>query len=112
MGLPAVRYIQLNQLDDTQIQTMIDHIIKDLSLDLGERVSYTVQSGKQFMATKAYFLHQGHELEAKIKNQWPQLNRIAQKGDNVLKNYMLDRVWSDYPEYISTDFVDLFKKIQ
>lgn len=112
MGLPAMRYIQFNQLDDTQIQTMIDHIIKDLNLDSGERVSYTVQSGKQFMATKEYFLHQGHDLEAKIKNKWPQLNKIAQKGDNVLKNYMLDRVWSDYPEYISTDFIDLFKKIQ
>ena len=111
IGLPVFNYIQLKQLDDTQIQIMIDQVLKDLSLDTGEKVSYTVQSGKQFSATKDYFLHQGHELETKIKIKWPQLNKIAPKGDNVLKNYMIDRVWSDYPEFISTDFIDLFKKI-
>ena len=50
-------------------------------------------------------------LEAKIKDTWKPLNKIAHGGDNVLKNYVLDKVWSDYPGYISTDFIDLFGRI-
>lgn len=111
IGLPSLTYIQLNKLDDTQIQMMADYIIKELGLDSTNKVIYEVQSGKQFTATQEYFLHQGHDLETKIKNKWPQLNRIANGGDNKLKNYVLDYVWSDYPEFLSVDFIELFNKI-
>ena len=29
----------------------------------------------------------------------------------MLKNYILDHVWIDYPGYISSDFAELFAKI-
>lgn len=71
-------------------------------------MEYTVQSGKVFKATQEYFLMNGHELETKIKETWKPLNKEVIGGDNALKNYLLDTVWTHYPEFISVDFVDLF----
>lgn len=111
LGLPALSYVQLSQLDDAGVQTMIDYVIKSLGFDTGNSVTYTVQSGKQFKATQEYFLFRGHDLEDRIKDTRKPLWKIAQGGDNVLKNHVLDTVWTDYPGFISTDFVDLFMKI-
>ena len=112
LGLPPLSYVQLSQLDDAGIQTMIEYVIDTLGFNTGNQVEYTVQTGKNYIATKEYFLFNGHDLEAKIKDTWKPLNGIAQGGDNVLKNHVLDTVWTDYPEFISTDLVDLFMKIQ
>ena len=111
VGLRSLKYVQLNQLDDAGIQAMIDYVINKLGLVSTNRVKYKVQSGKEFDSTSDYFMFRGHDLEDKIKTTWPQLNLLARSGDNTLKNYVLDHVWRDYPEYISQDFVDLFVKI-
>lgn len=111
MGLRPMTYVQLKQLSDADVQSMINYVIDQLGFSLSNVVTYTVQSNKEFKATKEYFMFRGHDLEEKIKTIWPQLNRIAQGGDNVLKNYVLDHVWKDYPEFISTDFVDLFMRL-
>ncbi len=112
IGLPTLSYVQLCQLDDAGLQNMIDWVISSLGLNSGNKVNYTVQSGKQYVATQEYFLMKGHDLEDKIKDTWKPLYGIAQGGDNVLKNYVLDHVWTDFPGFISMDFIDLFKKIQ
>lgn len=111
LGLPALNYVQLGRLDAAGVQTMIDYVVSTLGLSSMNQITYTVQSGQQFVATKEYFLIKGHNLEAIIKATWSPLNGIAKGGDNVLKNYMLDRVWSDYPGFVPTDIVELFKKI-
>jgi len=112
LELPALSYVQLSQLDDAGIQTMIDYVVESLGFNTGNCVSYRVQSGKQYTATWEYFLNNGHDLETKIKDTWKPLYKIAQGGDNVLKNHVLDTVCTDYPEFISSDFIDLFMKIQ
>ena len=112
LGLPALSYVQLSQLDDAGVQIMIDYVIKSLGFDTGNSVTYNVQSGKQYTSNQDYFLYNGHHLEDRIKDTWKPLNKQAQGGDNMLKNHVLDTVWSDYPGFISTDFVDLFMKIQ
>ena len=112
LELPALSYVQLSQLDDAGIQTMIDYVVESLGFNTGNCVSYRVLSGKQYTATWEYFLNNGHDLETKIKDTWKPLYKIAQGGDNVLKNHVLDTVCTDYPEFISSDFIDLFMKIQ
>jgi len=32
-------------------------------------------------------------------------------GDNALKKAVIDKVISDYPEYLSKDFIDLFNSL-
>lgn len=112
IGLPKLSYVQLCQLDDAGLQAMIDWVISSLGLNSGNKVNYTVQSGKQFVATQEYFMLKGHDLEDKIKDTWKPLYGKAQGGDNMLKNYVLDHVWTDFPGFISTDFVELFMKIR
>ena len=112
LKLPKLNYVQLNQLKDDEIQTMIDYVIHELELDGGGSVEYGVLSGRKFRASGDYFMLKGHDLEAMIKDKWKSLNRHAQGGDNALKNYMLDRAYKDYPEFISQDFVNLFVKIR
>ena len=112
LGLKALNYVQLNQLDDGGIQAMIDYVIPQLGLSSANVVPYKVQTGKVFNATQEYFMYRGHDLESKIKDTWKELNKVARGGDNVLKNYMLEHVWKDYPQFISVDFVELFMKIR
>ena len=111
MGVSNFGFTQLRKLTDDEIQKMADYIIKELGFPEEKRVKYEVQCGKTFEAAYSYFLCNGHELEVKIKEKWPKLKEIARKGDNALKNHVLDRVCGEYPEYISTDFVDLFMNI-
>lgn len=111
LGLPRVSYVQLRQIDDAGVQVLVDYVINTMGLNSDNRVTYFVQSGKQFTATREYFLMKGHDLEERIKATWKPLIGIAQGGDNVLKNHLLDSVWTDYPEFIPIDFVTLFKKI-
>lgn len=111
LGLSEFTFVQLSELDDAGIQIMIDFVISTLGLSSGNSVDYWVQSGKQYKATQEYFMMRGHDLEAKIKDTWKPLNKLAQGGDNVLKNHMLTHIWSNYPEFVSTDFIELFSKI-
>ena len=37
--------------------------------------------------------------------------RESKGGDNALKNYILDTVCKDYPDFLSVDFIELFNKI-
>ncbi len=111
VGLRACSYVQLQTLSDMEIQTLIDYVIDKLELSSTNQIEYNVVSGKMFTATKEYFMLKGHDLEEKIKNTWPQLERIASRGESCLKNYILEKVYYDYPAYISIDFVHLFNKI-
>lgn len=109
IGLPYFKYIHLGQLKDDEIQKMIDYVISELGL-LGTIVEYTIQTGQKFRATHEYFTLRGHDLEAMIKDRWKPLNVIAHGGDNKLKNYVLDHVCIDFPEFLSMDFVEVFMK--
>lgn len=112
MGLPSFTYIELSKLSDEQIQSSIDYVTKALGLSSTDELEYKTQGGKIYKISKDYCFVQGHSLESKIINQWPQLNAIAKGGgDNKLKNHLLDTVCKDYPDFISMDFVELFNKI-
>lgn len=112
VGLPSLTYVSLSQLTDTQIQTIINYVTKKLELFSMNVCDYATQGGKTYKITKDYCTIQGHELENKILDTWPQLRAIAKGGgDNKLKNHVLDTVYKDYPEFISLDFVELFSKI-
>lgn len=111
-GIPHHTYVSLSQLSDEDIQRLIDYITTELCFSLTPEVSYSVQNGKIFNIAKEYCEIQGHELESKILNKWPQLKTIAKGGgDNRLKNHVLSTAYKDYPDFISTDFIELFSKI-
>ena len=113
MGIAEYTFTKLNNLDDASVQIIIDYIVDQLNLTTDERVEYITQNGKKYQVSKSYFAIQGHELERKIMNKWPQLNSVkrGKNDENILKNYMLDNVISEYSEFLSNDFIETFSKI-
>ena len=91
---------------------MIFFIQDELGLNTSHETSYETVNGELFKVNNDYFTTQGHDLEDMIKEKWPQLKAIAKKQDNLLKNYVLDRIIDAYPQYLSKDFVDLFSRIK
>lgn len=112
VDLPPFTYVELSKMDDDQIQSLINYVIDSLGLLSANEFEYQTIGGKCYKITQEYCTIQGHELERRILNEWPQLNSITRGGgDNKLKNHVLDTVCKDYPDFVSTDFVELFNKI-
>lgn len=112
MGLPDYKFVNLGSMKNNELQTMICYIQDQLGLNTSTDTTYQTVNGKEFKVNSDYFTIQGHELEDKIKDKWPQLKSIAKNQDNLLKNYVLDRIADAYPQFLSMDFVDLFKRIK
>ena len=57
---------------------------------------------------------QGHQLEEKIIRQWPQLNAVrhGHQEENVFKDYVIEHVISEYPEYLSSDIQETLDKVK
>ena len=98
-----------------QIQTAIDSIVKQLGFDITqERVEYVLLNGMAFTVPKSFFKYNGHELEKKIIDTWPKLNGVkrGKNEEKIFKNYMLDTIISEYPEYLSYDFIETFDRLR
>lgn len=112
MRLPHFTYVELSKLDEDQIQTMINYVTDNLGFSSTDKIEYNTQGGKRYAIARDYCTIQGHTLESKIINEWPKLNAVVRGGgDNKLKNYILDTVCKDYPDFISADFIELFNKM-
>ena len=58
-----------------------------------------------------WFRVQGHALEEKILQKWPKLNSIKHgNGDDYLKNYVLDNITIEFPQFIAQETKELFEK--
>lgn len=113
LGMDRYTFTKLGQLTQEEVQQTIEYISSELRLDKGEKISYQTINGKTFFVADDYFKIQGHLLESKIMEKWPMLNSIkrGKNDESILKTYMLDNIVQEYPEYISTDFIDTFNKI-
>ena len=112
-GLGSYTFTKLCLLNHEQMQNVIDFISCELGLDKGEKTTYQTINGDTFSVTKEYLTIQGHELESKIMNKWPQLNSIkkGKHDESIMKIHVLDKVVQEYPEYLSCDFIDTFHHI-
>ncbi len=103
------------ELSQEQIQPAIDSIVKQLGFDITqERVEYVLLNGMAFTVPKSFFEYNGHELEKKIIDTWPKLNGVkrGKNEEKIFKNYMLDTIISEYPEYLSYDFIETFGRLR
>lgn len=112
LGIGDYKFVSIGSASHDEIQVLIRFIQDELELNTGADVFYQTVGGEVFSVNSDYFTIQGHELEDRIKNKWPQLKAIAKNQDNYLKNHILDRIVDSYPHYLSSDFIDLFRKIK
>ena len=113
IGIGSYTFTKLGQLNNEQLQNVIDYITDELGFNKDKTENYHIIDGRTFIVANEYFKIQGHELEAKIMQKWPQLNAIK-KGKNdewILKIHVLDKIINEYPEFVSADFVDTFNRI-
>lgn len=109
-----IKFSSLHNAPDALLQGIINSVCSKLGFVATDEVSYEVLCGKTFNVKKEYFTIQGHELEEKIMNRWPQLNSVkrGRKEENVFKDYLIENVISEYPEFLSVDFVNTFGKLK
>ena len=106
------KYIEFKNAADEQYQKLITWVFTELEYS-NELVTYTTISGKTFKISKDWITKPGHDIENDIRTKWPKLGQITRgnSGDNALKRAIIDKVISDYTEYLSKDFIDLFDKL-
>ena len=113
MGVKSVTFTHLDTLSHDELQKMISYVSSSLGFSDADVASYDVLNGETFEVSRSYFRIQGHELESKIIQKWPQLNGIkARHGDDYLKNYMLDNVITEYPQFIAQELKELFEQFE
>ncbi len=111
---PSITFTSLHGADDIILQSIIDTVCTKLGFSSGEDASYTVVCGKSFHVKNEYFTKQGHELEEQIIKTWPKLNAVkkGRAGENVFKEYVIEFIIEEYPEFLSVDFLNTFKKLK
>lgn len=109
-----IKFSHLHNATDTILQGIINSLCSKLGFNADDEITYDVIGGKTFNVKKEYFTIQGHELEEKIMNRWPQLNSVkrGRKEENVFKDFLIENVISEYPEFLSVDFVNTFGKLK
>ena len=113
IGIGYYSFTNLRSIPQHELQVLIDYIATELKLNSDDKISCKTQNGYEYQLSRNYLMIQGHELESKIMNKWPALNKIKRdnKQESVMKNFVLDMIVSEYPEFISMDFVSTFEKI-
>ena len=112
-GIGSYSFSSLRDLSQTELQKLIDYIISELELTSENKITCKSQNDYEYQVTKEYLTFQGHELESKIMNKWPALNSIkrGKQQENVMKDFILNMIISEYPEFISVDFISTLDKI-
>lgn len=107
----SVTFTQLHTLTHNELQTMIDYVASSLGFDNNNKTSYDVLKPDTFEVASEWFTIQGHDLEDKITQKWGKLYGIKHgHGDDYLKNYVLDNVIVEFPQFIAQEIKELFEK--
>ena len=107
-------YTDFPNLPNQRLQKITDHIM-NFVIDKTEAPdtslkSSTLVNGRKIQIQNWYLILQGHKLEERLKEKYPQLNRFQKEAD--LKIEIVETIVDDIPTILSQDFVDLFKSIQ
>lgn len=115
MGISPCKFTTFSELSHDDIQNAIYYVAKELNLDSEPYLEYSTQGGDLYKVSSSYFHLKGHTLEDKIKEKWKKLISISKQsgnGDNKLKNYVIQYIIEEYPQYLSKDFVDIMNKVK
>jgi ABC-type uncharacterized transport system ATPase component len=108
-------HANFSKMDDIRLQSAADFVIARLSASAGiaepgERLACRYVGGNTVHVPKWLLHMQGHALERRLRETFPQLN--AFRGEAELKKAILTRVVDDVPALIPQCILDLFITIQ
>jgi len=104
----AIKFSTLHTCSQGLLQAIINSICEKLGFTQNDECQFTVVGGQTFSVKKEYFTIQGHDLEDKIINKWVKLNSVKRghQEENVFKDYVIENIISEYPEFLSVDLVE------
>ena len=104
----SIKFSTLHTSSQGLLQAIINSVCEKLGFTQDEECQYTVVGGLTFSVKKEYFTIQGHNLEDKIVNRWVKLNSVkrGRQEENVFKDYVIENIISEYPEFLSVDLLD------
>ena len=105
---PNIRFSTLHTSSQGLLQCIINSVCDKLGFTQDEECEYTIVGGQTFSVKKEYFTIQGHTLEDMIINRWVKLNSVkrGRQEENIFKEYVIDHIISEYPEFLSVDLVE------
>lgn len=107
--LKYTKYIDLTKLEAEGAQLIIDKVLKDLSLDSESVSPYETYNGWNLKTTEEFNTFQGHSLENKIKEVYPNLKLYH--NENELKIAVIDNIINDFPGYAPKELIVLLERI-
>lgn len=103
-------YIRAKELTKEDAQLIINKVLNELGLYSENKISYKLYNGWELETTKEFNEHQGHSLEKKYKEKFPQLGRY--NNENALKNEIIQKVFNDLPEFIPDEIFETLRQIK
>ncbi len=103
-------YVEAGGLKKIDAQKIIDKILYDLNLPSNNSCKYKLYNGWELSISSSYNNYQGHELEKLYKEKYPFLN--AYKREYELKEDVIKKVISDYPQYSPVEIFNIVKRIK
>lgn len=110
-------YVGLKELELKQLQTIVNEITNlclplkpTKSIEGNQIIDYV--NGKQVEVPKWFLQTNGKHIIKQLEEVFPELIGIKQKEKKTIDKLIINEVFEDYPEYLSTDFIGLFLKIQ
>ncbi len=110
-------YKNLDNLEADQYQKIIDILISKMNIEnLEETQRDTIEveynNDKKLRIPSFILTMQGHKLEKLIIDSFPELEKLQQKKEELLKLEIIKKVIDDHPNLISKDIVSTFNKIK
>ncbi|HAK78595.1 MAG TPA: AAA family ATPase, partial [Runella sp.] len=106
-------FFDIKNFDFKKIQNIVDIFLKKIEgfvdIDNKNAMSIYYHNGISLNIPLWYLRYNGHDLEEKIKEAYPELRKFKK---NELKMDIVNRVFDDLPDFISTDLVDIFQSLQ
>lgn len=107
-------YIEATKLSEPEVQNVTNALLEKIGLNAGTQIKSTMLNGFCIDLPEAFRYCQGHELEDKLLKVFPQLNAIkrGKTEENILKDYVIDTVISDYHCFLSLDIIETINMIK
>jgi predicted ATP-binding protein involved in virulence len=107
-----VSYMNFSQLQEQDFQNIADIIVlKILSNDVGSNfVDFEYHNGFKIKVSRNFAYMQGHDLEEKIKSEFPSLRKYHKTPD--LKLAIINNILDDYPKLIPSAVIEILRRIQ
>lgn len=111
----SITFLSLEQTQQNDLQKFVNNTLNKVAEKVGSKLDLSLVEckyvGKFSLELPKWFLNiNGHNLEATIKEAFPQLSRYHNEND--LKNEIVKNILRELPCFTPIEFLETFQKIQ